>query len=625
MIYRIVLLATAVLWLAGCGPREERDAAPERPSAQAPSTGDDEASNASAEPVPSLRDPERRRRLVDAAAADADWQPEAMQAAPEDLDTYLAQATQALEEGRVWEGERNALALYLAVLAVDPEHPEAGAGIVEVSSRIIEVGRQALGAADIERAARAGRALAQIEPQSPEAARYAADLRLQQEIALLLAEGQRLRAAGELVGDEVDSAASVYREVLKLDPVQPQALEAIAGIEGELVAAALAAAESGDYRAADQRLAEAARVGAASGLVQDAGTRIVELRQRRSAELVAEANREIMRGDLAAADRLLVEIEQVSAQSEGIEELRVRIENARIYGGFRPGQVFRDRLRSGEPGPEMVVIPVGSFMMGSIESEADRRPNEGPVHTVTFVRGFALGRHEVTVEQFRRFVAASGYRPQSLDARGSTIYDEKSGSMVERRGITWEHDHAGKRAADSMPVLHVGWNDAQAFAHWLRSETGQPYRLPSEAEFEYALRAGGRSRFPWGEDDPGRVIGNVTGDGDQSASRRSWVNAFRDYADGFWGPAPVGSFTPNPFGLHDLIGNVSEWVDDCWHDTYQRAPVDGSAWINPGCSRRVIRGASWASAPDQVRSAFRLSAAPEITNARLGFRVAREL
>jgi formylglycine-generating enzyme required for sulfatase activity len=321
----------------------------------------------------------------------------------------------------------------------------------------------------------------------------------------------------------------------------------------------------------------------------------------------------------------LQELEAVSAQSEGIEDLRLRIENARLYGGMEPGQAFRDMLGTGVTAPEMVVIPVGRFVMGSPDSESGRRPNEGPAHPVAFERGFAISRREISVGEFRTFVKASGYRPISVGARSSTIYDEKSGSMTERRGVTWEFDHAGRRAAAELPVIHVGWLDARAYADWLATGTGKSYRLPSEAEFEYVLRAGGQQRFPWGEDEPRRLVDNLTGDADRSESKRNWVNAFKNYDDGHWGPAPVGSFERNRFGLENVIGNVSEWVEDCWHDSYQRAPMDGSAWVNPGCSRRVIRGASWASAPDQVRSAFRLSAAPTTTNARLGFRIARDL
>ena len=117
---------------------------------------------------------------------------------------------------------------------------------------------------------------------------------------------------------------------------------------------------------------------------------------------------------------------------------------------------------------------------------------------------------------------------------------------------------------------------------------------------------------------------NLTGARDVSPQGRHWSNAFAGYGDGWWGPAPVGSFAPNAYGLHDMAGNVSEWVADCWHDGYRRAPDDGDAWVNPGCRVRTMRGGAWASSPDQTRSAWRAPARVDTTNARLGFRVARE-
>jgi formylglycine-generating enzyme required for sulfatase activity len=330
-------------------------------------------------------------------------------------------------------------------------------------------------------------------------------------------------------------------------------------------------------------------------------------------------------GDLAQAESLLAQLETVSAQSQGIDELRQRIANARVYGNFQPGQTVVDALGEGGSAPELVVIPAGSFEMGSPRDEADRKNNEGPRHRVQLAHGFAMARAEITVAQFRAFVEATGYVASALQAGRSTLYDERTGSMAERAGIGWQDDHGGKRAAGNLPVVHVSWNDAKAYADWLSRETGESYRLPSEAEFEYALRAGGGTRYPWGDEAPARVVANLTGDKDRSASSRTWSNAFPRYDDGFWGPAPVRSYEPNAFGVHDIDGNVSEWVEDCWHDSYQRAPDDGTPWVNPGCNRRVLRGGSWASAPDQARSAFRLSATPGSTNARLGFRVVREL
>ena len=178
---------------------------------------------------------------------------------------------------------------------------------------------------------------------------------------------------------------------------------------------------------------------------------------------------------------------------------------------------------------------------------------------------------------------------------------------------------------DDLPVLHVSARDADAYAEWLSAQSGQRYRLPSEAEFEYALRAGGDGRFPWGDGAPAEGAGNLTGARDRSPGGRDWRNAFAGYGDGYWGPAPVGHFAANAYGLHDLAGNVGEWVADCWHDGYRRAPDGGAAWFNPGCRTRVMRGGAWASAPEQTRSAWRAPAGVETTNARIGFRVVREL
>jgi formylglycine-generating enzyme required for sulfatase activity len=174
-------------------------------------------------------------------------------------------------------------------------------------------------------------------------------------------------------------------------------------------------------------------------------------------------------------------------------------------------------------------------------------------------------------------------------------------------------------------VVHVSARDADAYAKWLSDRSGQHYRVAGEAEFEYVLRGGSRTRYPWGDGAPPKGIGNFTGALDRSPSGREWANAFPHYGDGYWGPAPVGRFAPNPFGLHDLDGNVSEWVADCWHDSYRRAPANGGAWVNPGCRTRVVRGGAWASSPEQTRSAWRAPVGLETTNARIGFRVVRDL
>jgi formylglycine-generating enzyme required for sulfatase activity len=231
----------------------------------------------------------------------------------------------------------------------------------------------------------------------------------------------------------------------------------------------------------------------------------------------------------------------------------------------------------------------------------------------------------VTVAEFREFVRASGYVPDSVKLGGASVYDERSGALRDDSDATWQDDYAGRKADDKLPVVNVSWNDAKAYADWLGQRTGKTYRLPSEAEFEYALRGGTSTRYWWGDGMPTRPVENLTGSGDRSHSGRRWSHAFRNYRDGYWGPAPVMSFAANPFGLYDINGNVSEWAQDCWHDNYVRAPNDGSAWINPGCRSHVVRGGSWGSSPDQVDSAYRQGADGSLRSGRVGFRVVREL
>ncbi len=259
------------------------------------------------------------------------------------------------------------------------------------------------------------------------------------------------------------------------------------------------------------------------------------------------------------------------------------------------------------------------------EGEQGRRSYEGPRHQVTFSNGFAFSRTEVTVGEFRRFVEDTGYTTDAERTGSSSVYSEDSGRVERRNGIHWIHDFHGDRADADLPVIHVSWNDAKAYTDWLSEQTGESYRLPSEAEWEYAARGDTTTPYWWGTGSPDETVENLTGEGDRSDSGRSWNQSFQGYRDGFWGPAPVGRFEPNPFGLMDIGGNVGEWVEDCWHDSYARAPGDGSAWVNQGCERRVVRGGSWGSPPDRTRSAYRISGAPTTHTTQVGFRVTKDL
>ena len=290
-----------------------------------------------------------------------------------------------------------------------------------------------------------------------------------------------------------------------------------------------------------------------------------------------------------------------------------------------PGRIFADGLAPGLYGPDLVVIPAGSFRLGALKGDRQADDSEKPAHAVDFAAPFALARTETTVAQFAEFVRRSGYVSMAERRGYSEVFDLASGRLVRGIGVDWRHDHLGKSARPDQPVVHVAYADALAFTRWLSERSGRRYRLPSEAEWEYALRAGGDGVYPWGDKPENPRQGNLAGERDRFPNGRNWRNAIGGYADGHWTLAPVRSYASEPFGTFDMLGNVSEWVEDCWHENYRRAPADGGAWVNPGCRQRVQRGSAWLSSVDQSRISFRLPADAERSNPRLGFRVARGL
>jgi formylglycine-generating enzyme required for sulfatase activity len=287
----------------------------------------------------------------------------------------------------------------------------------------------------------------------------------------------------------------------------------------------------------------------------------------------------------------------------------------------------------------MVVIPAGSFLMGSPSSEQGRYEHEGPQHRVTIANQFALGKTEVTVGEFKRFVNATGYTTDAerdvqiptVVVGDKTYFEEnENGCFTHKGGLGW-HDGADWRnpdftQADSHPVVCISWNDAKAYSTWLSEYTGQSYRLPSEAEWEYVARDGNVSAYPWGRTAGG---GCVYANGGDEALRKAW-NIKNDVEmmecdDGFVFTASVAHYAANAFGLHDMIGNAWEWTEDCGNSSYSGAPTDGSAWTRGDCSSRVLRGGSWSSYPRNLRAANRGGSPPSNRNGSGGFRLARTL
>jgi formylglycine-generating enzyme required for sulfatase activity len=242
---------------------------------------------------------------------------------------------------------------------------------------------------------------------------------------------------------------------------------------------------------------------------------------------------------------------------------------------------------------------------------------EGPVRDVTVTRTFAAGRTEITVAEFRRFVAATGHRA----ARGCYAWDGKAPSLLPE--ADWADPGYGQPPGEDTPAVCVDWRDARAYVDWLARKTGQPYRLLTEAEWEYATRGGTTSKFPWG-DDPAIACryANVY---DESAARAIGAPiAPTPCDDGFAGVAPVGRYSANGFGLYDTVGNAWEWVQDCYAMPYPATPVDGSAQETLGCDRRSVRGGSWITETSRQRPTFRGRDPVDRVSQIFGFRVARD-
>ncbi len=278
--------------------------------------------------------------------------------------------------------------------------------------------------------------------------------------------------------------------------------------------------------------------------------------------------------------------------------------------------------------PEMVVIPAGRFRMGCVSGRYCK-DDELPVHEVR-VASFALSKYEVTREEYAAFVVATRHT-MSADCIGGGGYALDPDERVLQVTDDGSWSDPGFEQGDGHPVVCVIWEDAQAYARWLSEQTGQDYRLPSEAEWEYAARAGTTTDYTWGNDDdemcryangPDHSLRAAAGVMMQAAMFDFWYN---DCGDGVAWTAPVGSYVPNDFGLHDMVGNVSEWVEDCWHENYAGAPTDGTAWISGGdCGDRVLRGGSWNSFRGH-NSADRRGYSTGERDSNYGFRVARTL
>ena len=436
-------------------------------------------------------------------------------------------------------------------------------------------------------------------------------------------------ATGYLTRAQADALAAAGREVLDRDAAAfaaARSADTVAAFEGYLASfpsglhadearrlrdaahaaavreqAARAERERDDTAFASARSANT--VAAFEGYLASfpSGLHADEARRLRDA---ARAERERDDGAFASArraDTVAAFEEYLASFPSGLhadEARRLRVAAEERERGPSIGELFRDCPHC----PEMVAVPAGRFTMGSPSSEEGRWDDEGPQREVTIGAKFAVGVHEVTRGEFARFVSATGR------STGDSCRTYEDGEWETRSGRSWRSP--GFSQSDTHPVVCVSWDDAQAYASWLSRETGEEYRLLSEAEWEYVARAGTTTRYWWGNG-IGSNRANCWGDlcGDSHARM-----------------APVGSFGANGFGLRDVHGNVWEWVEDCWHGSYDDAPSNGDAWLKSGggnCSGRVVRGGSWYYGPKDLRAAHRLRVVTWVRSYEIGFRVAR--
>jgi formylglycine-generating enzyme required for sulfatase activity len=296
--------------------------------------------------------------------------------------------------------------------------------------------------------------------------------------------------------------------------------------------------------------------------------------------------------------------------SHGVAPLSIERERA-----LEPKEVFKEC----DTCPEMVVVPAGSFTMGSRASEAGRSDNEGPQHGVKITKAFAVGKFHVTVDQFTAFATETDY-----DAGTKCHVFEGSSKLEEKQGRSWRSP--GFAQTGAHPAVCLSWNDAKAYVAWLSRKTGKSYRLLTEAEWEYAARAGSTTKYSFGDDE--KESCRYVNGADQTAKStipeaKNWTIA--PCTDGFAYTSPVGSLLPNAFALHDMHGNAYQWLEDCWHTNYTGAPADGSARTSGDCNVRVVRGGAWWLRPSGLRSARRDWTRFDNRYAFVGFRLGRTL
>ena len=565
-------------------------------------------------------DDRRVRRLGDSLAVtpDEEWVPAfSVDDANAQLIERLRSAADAMaQDNLIAPAENNALYFLLEARSLDAANPDVVDGLDQLAERLVQEARASVASED---ALRFVDALETVDPENPAIAPLRSEIADLQELARDLESAASLRQSGALYEPADANALAAYQAILAEHPDNVTALEAVSEIAQTLLEDAVARAEEGDFASAQNLIDQAESV---------LGTPVDNEREQISrlanGQTLQAAQQALDRGDIASATALIDEMRSAGVSGELLDPLSEQLEKAQWMASHPPGTTFVDDA-AGITVPTMVVIPTGTFFMGSPPTEANRKDEEGPVISVSIDSPFALARTEITNAQFAEFVNATGYVTDAQKGAETSVYDAKSGRMSRQPDVTWRRNYRGDAHETDHPVIHVSWNDATAYAQWLSDATGLAYRLPSEAEFEYALRAGTTGIYWWGSGTPDDPVENLAGARDESPTGLNWEGGFSRYRDGYWGTAPAGSLAPNPFGIMDMGGNVMEWTWDCPGDSLNDKPRDGSPLLDGTCTLRIVKGGSWASLPARSRSAQRLRVPSEQPNAIIGFRVARDL
>lgn len=539
------------------------------------------------------------------------------------VDDLLKLAQLAHEQGHdFFPDNQNTLVYLLHAKELGVDSPEIDELLTTVNATLYTEAEQAIRDYDAQTLTALTSRLKSINENDANINDYTKQISVIYTLERLTTEAQQYLQDNSLYQDDQKDAVHTLLNALKIDQSYQPLLEMKSQTLASIQAIALRAAQEHDFLIADQQTRIMQELDGSHPYTLSTINDIRQQKQSRFAYLDQQFYIAINDLNLIRANAMieeLTELEVAASQLSGYQQL---FEKTKLYGAYQIGDEFNDLTTNGQPGPTMVVMPTDSFYMGSQTGPKHQRPR----HLVEIEYGFAVAKNEITVGQFKLFIESSNYQTTAEKNNRSKVYDEGTGRFKNKYNINWRHDYLGKLADENLPVIHVSWQDVNAYTQWISRSTGEDYRLLSESEFEYILANGKNTLYPWGDEEPQQVWSNFSGAKDKfKRSRIRWREGFSEYSDGYWGPAPVGSFISNMLGLNDLSGNVMEWVDDCWHDSYIRAPGDGSAWVNRGCENRVIRGGNWGSANIEYTIHHRIKAETDLTDPRLGFRVAKTI